>query len=386
MVKCICDLNGRYDPAYRIKFYFRFLHFMSLRSAYFHKTFQFGFKARTSRGLMKDKSSWFIRLWDDTDPDVFGIGECGPLKGLSPDFTPDFETTLRDVLSKLEGVDLQKMTSTGVTAKLHEIVPPSFPSLLLGLETAVLDLMNGGKRIIFQNEFINGKPIPINGLIWMGDMDFTMSQINQKVAEGFRCIKLKVGGLDFDRECDVLQYIRKRYFREDIEIRLDANGAFKIDDVLYKLSELSKFRIQSIEQPLKAGLPEMEELCRKSPIPVGFDEELIGVYDTAGKQELLTRLKPAYIILKPTVHGGFIGCAEWIRIAESMGIGWWITSALESNVGLNAIAQFTSQYAVSIPQGLGTGMIYENNFDSPLRVNHGVLFSGGGGIWPDEFS
>ena len=359
---------------------------MSLRSEYIHKTFQFGFKARTSRGLMKDKSSWFIRVWDDADPDVFGIGECGPLKGLSPDFTPDFESTLRDVLSKLDGADLRELRSGGPDMKLREIVPPSFPSLLLGLETALLDLIHGGKRIIFQNEFVNGTPIPINGLIWMGDMDFTMSQINQKVAEGFRCIKLKVGGLDFDRECDVLQYIRKRYFREDIELRLDANGAFKVDDVLYKLTELAKFKIQSIEQPLKAGLPETEELCRKSPIPVGFDEELIGIYDAAAKEELLTRLKPGYIILKPTVHGGFRGCSEWIRIAESKGIGWWITSALESNVGLNAIAQFTGQYPVGIPQGLGTGMIYENNFDSPLRVRNGLLFSEPGGTWPDVFN
>jgi o-succinylbenzoate synthase len=358
---------------------------MTLRSEYFSKTFQFGFKARTSRGLMKDKISWFIRIWDDSSPDVYGIGECGPLKGLSPDFTPDFEPTLNDVLSKLNGVSLREMHSGGMDQILGKIVPPSFPSLLLGLETAIRDLVHGGRRIIFQNEFVSGKRIPINGLIWMGDMDFTMSQINQKVAEGFRCIKLKVGGLDFDRECDVLQYIRKRYFREDIEIRLDANGAFKIDDVLYKLTELSKYKIQSIEQPLKAGLPETEELCRKSPIPIGFDEELIGVYGAGAKEELLSRLKPGFIILKPTVHGGFSGCAEWISIAERMGIGWWITSALESNVGLNAIAQFTANYPVTIPQGLGTGMIYENNFESPLRVRNGLLFSEPDGLWPPVF-
>jgi o-succinylbenzoate synthase len=353
---------------------------MSLRSSYFQKTFQFGFKARTSRGLMKDKSSWFIRLWDDSDPTVYGIGECGPLKGLSPDFTPDFESTLAEVLQKLNGANLTEVQS-GSMDILNKLVPPSFPSLLLGLETAVLDLANGGKRVIFPNEFSNGKPIPINGLIWMGDMDFTMSQINQKVAEGFRCIKLKVGGLDFDRECDVLQYIRKRYFRENIELRLDANGAFKVDDVLYKLNELAKFGIQSIEQPLKAGLPEMEELCRKSPIPVGFDEELIGVVGSEAKEDLLTRLRPGYIILKPTLHGAFSGCAEWIRVAERMGIGWWITSALESNVGLNAIAQFTANYPVTIPQGLGTGMIYENNIDSPLRVRNAQLSTEPGAGW-----
>jgi o-succinylbenzoate synthase len=346
---------------------------MALQSDIFQKTFQFTFKARTSRGLMKDKSSWFIRLWDESNPAIYGIGECGPLKGLSPDFNPEFETILKDTLQKVNGISLNEIRSKGIDNFLSAIVPPDCPSLLLGLETAILDLVNGGKRIIFENSFVNGTPIPINGLIWMGDLDFMMSQINQKVAQGFRCIKLKVGGLDFDRECDILQYIRKRYFRENIEIRLDANGAFKIDDVLYKLTELAKFGIQSIEQPLKAGLAETEELCRKSPIPVGFDEELIGIYGRAAKENLLQRLKPQFVILKPTLHGGFTGCKEWIEIAEGLGIGWWITSALESNVGLNAIAQFTASYPITIPQGLGTGMIYENNFESPLLVKDGFI-------------
>lgn len=356
-------------------------YFAAMRSQYFSKTFQFTFKARTSRGLMRDKSSWFIKLWDDNNPEVVGIGECGPLKGLSPDFTPEFESTLASVLSTINGISLQEIQAQGIDTFLASRVPSNYPSLLLGLETALLDLINGGKRVIFNNGFVQGTPIPINGLIWMGDMDFTMSQINQKIAEGFRCIKLKVGGLDFDRECDVLQYIRKRYFREEIEIRLDANGAFKIDDVLYKLNELAKYKIQSIEQPLKSGLFETEELCRKSPIPVAFDEELIGVSDTSEKMSLLTRLKPAYIVLKPSLHGGFAGCAEWIRCAESLGIGWWITSALESSIGLNAIAQFAANYPLALPQGLGTGMIYENNFDSPLHVKDGLIYYDAAAEW-----
>jgi o-succinylbenzoate synthase len=208
----------------------------------------------------------------------------------------------------------------------------------------------------------------------MGDIDFMMGQISIKVSEGFRCIKLKVGGLDFDRECDVLGYIRKRYFRDNITVRLDANGAFKLDDVLYKLEELSKFTIQSIEQPIKPGLPEMEELCRKSPIPIALDEELIGKTTHEEKTSLLQRLKPQYIILKPTLHGGLQGCASWIAIAEQHNIGWWVTSALESSVGLNAICQFTANYNTEIPQGLGTGGIYDNNFQSPLEVKNGQIY------------
>ncbi|HEY3402721.1 MAG TPA: o-succinylbenzoate synthase, partial [Ohtaekwangia sp.] len=215
--------------------------------------------------------------------------------------------------------------------------------------------------------------IPINGLIWMGDLDFTMSQINQKISQGFTCIKLKVGGLDFDKECDVLQYIRKRYFRDDITIRLDANGALKADEVMFKLNELSKFKIDSIEQPLKPGHELLEELCRKSPIPIALDEELIGVELSADRQKLLERIKPQFIILKPSLHGGLSGSQEWISIAESLGIGWWITSALESNIGLNAICQFTKNYPIHIPQGLGTGGIYTNNIPSPLQVEQGLI-------------
>ncbi|MBL0744954.1 o-succinylbenzoate synthase [Chryseolinea lacunae] len=355
---------------------------MALIISYTTETFRFGFKARTSRGLMKDKLSWFITVLDDAHPDVTGVGECGPLPGLSTDDTPDFEATLKDVLAKLPGVvtlaDLQAnphpTLDNAVWQRIFAIVPPTFPSIRFGLETALLDLAHGGKKIIFQNEFLQGKPLPINGLIWMGDLDFMMHQVNEKVAQGFRCIKLKVGGLDFDRECEILQYLRKRYFRENITLRLDANGAFKTGEVLFKLTELARMNIHSIEQPIKPGLVEMEELCRKSPISVAFDEELIGVEDSSEKKALLSRLGPAFIILKPTLHGGLAGCAEWISIAESLGMGWWITSALESNVGLNAICQFTANYPVTIPQGLGTGAIYENNVPSRLKVKGGEIF------------
>lgn len=352
---------------------------MAYSASVVKKVFQFNFKARTSRGLMKDKTSWFIKVFHSSEPSVIGIGECGPLPGLSVDSRLDYEDVLNEVIAKVNA--MPETNIQNVYSDVAALVPPGFPSIRMGLETALLDLINGGKRIVFDNSFVSGRPIPINGLIWMGDMDFMMNQINTKIAEGFDCIKLKVGGLDFDRECDTLNYLRKRYFRDNITIRLDANGAFKPDDVLYRLEQLAKFNVHSIEQPIKAGQEEMEELCRKSPIPVAFDEELIGKETTEEKRHLLERHKPKYIILKPSLHGGFSGCAEWISIAESLGVGWWITSALESGIGLNAICQFTANYDVKMHQGLGTGAIYSNNIPSPLEVRKGSIYYSGNEGW-----
>jgi L-alanine-DL-glutamate epimerase-like enolase superfamily enzyme len=249
-------------------------------------------------------------------------------------------------------------------------------SVVFALEMALHDLLNGGTRLVFPGPFASGIPIPINGLIWMGGLDFMLQQIEIKIRDGFRCIKLKVGGLDFEKECDVLQYVRRKYFRENIVIRLDANGAFKPDEALYKLKELSRFDIHSIEQPLKTGAAELPRLCAESPIPIALDEELIGVHDRGRKEELLKRIRPQFLILKPSLHGGFSGSAEWIELAQQHGAEWWVTSALESSLGLNAIAQFTSRYALTIPQGLGTGMIYSNNLESPLEVAAGMLRMG----------
>lgn len=207
----------------------------------------------------------------------------------------------------------------------------------------------------------------------MGDLDVMLQQASIKIDDGFRCIKIKVGGLNFEKECDILHYIRKKYFREDIELRLDANGSFKPEEALYKLNDLSRFKIQSIEQPIKPGRPEMEELCRKSPIPIVLDEELIGVESVEDKKKLLESIKPQFIIIKPSLIGGIQSSEEWISIAESQGINWWMTSALESNIGLNAICQFTANYQVNIPQGLGTGTLYDDNFQSPLEVVKGEI-------------
>ncbi len=325
---------------------------------------------------MKDRTSWFLKISNDEDPDLYGIGECAPLAGLSPELTDDFEEVLKGFVSDFNAAGLKLCRTLNETdemlrAKLPRYVTMS--SVVFAVETAMLDLANGGTRLVFPGPFVEGTAIPINGLIWMGGMDFMLQQIEIKIRDGFRCIKLKVGGLDFEKECDVLQYVRRKYFREDITIRLDANGAFKPEDALYKLNELTKFRIHSIEQPLKKGSDYLPEVCAKSPIPVALDEELLGITNDVQRAELLKRVKPRYIILKPALHGGLYGCERWIAALDAQAAGserpgWWITSALESNVGLNAIAQFVSQYPIEMPQGLGTGMLYDDNFESPLEV------------------
>jgi o-succinylbenzoate synthase len=352
---------------------------MSLAASLYKKTFHFSFDARTSRGAMKEKLSWFIKIYHTSSPEVYGLGECGPLPGLSPEYSPELNDYIETTISHFNSKGFT-LPSTSNLKELKVFILKSlsddiikYPSLVFAFETALLDLIQGGNRLLFKNTFTEGVPIPINGLIWMGGLDFMLQQIEIKIRDGFRCVKLKVGGIDFEKECDVLQYIRRKYFRENITIRLDANGAFKAVDAFYKLNELAKFDIHSIEQPIKPGLPEMEELCRTSPIPIALDEELIGVSDTESKSHLLSRISPAYIILKPTLHGGLQACQEWIQLAEIQKIDWWITSALESNIGLNAIAQFTAEQSISLPQGLGTGMIYSDNIESPLTVRNGYL-------------
>lgn len=361
---------------------------MRLRASYFKKVFEFNFNARTSRGLMENKVSWFTKLWDERNPKTFGIGECGPLPGLSLDATSDFEDVLEKILLDINELNSPKVSPQFDPLKngaFKEIISDDFPAIRFGIETAWFDLQRGGSRIIFKNDFLLGKPIPINGLIWMGESPEMLEQVHKKVSQGFRCIKLKIGGLDFGVECDVLREIRRHYSSSDITIRLDANGAFQPDEALSKLQALSKFDIHSIEQPIKEGQQdEMQSLCGKSPIPIALDEELIRHQKIGNKRKLLTELRPAYIILKPTLHGGISGCDEWIDLAENMGIGWWITSALESNIGLNAICQYTANRKISLPQGLGTGAIYQNNIGSPLTVSDGHIFHDNSRGWSLE--
>ena len=241
-------------------------------------------------------------------------------------------------------------------------------SIRFGVETALLDLKNGGRRKICPGAFYEGKQsIEINGLIWMGDKEAMYSRIEEKLTAGFRCVKLKIGAIDFNSELELLKSIRSRYGKDEIELRVDANGAFLPSEAMFKLDRLSRYDIHSIEQPIRQGQwREMEALCRNTPIPIALDEELIGINDPKLKEQMLDVINPQYIILKPALAGGLSGSAEWIDKAEKRNIGWWITSALESNVGLNAIAQWTAMLQSSIPQGLGTGQLYKNNIISPL--------------------
>jgi len=228
---------------------------------------------------------------------------------------------------------------------------------------------------LFPSEFTKGeKSIPINGLVWMGTKEFMKIQIKEKISSGFSCIKMKIGAIDFDTELELLTSIRKEFSSKDIELRVDANGAFTPKEALEKLKHLSALEIHSIEQPIKQGqFEEMALLCEQTPLPIALDEELIGVFSETKKEEILQIIQPQFIILKPSLIGGFQGSTEWIEKAIKYNVSWWITSALESNVGLNAIAQFTYTLQNKMPQGLGTGGLYANNFEAPLEIEKGNL-------------
>ena len=315
----------------------------------------------TSRGVLKTKETWFIVLEENGKK---GIGECGILRTLSVDDRPDYEEKLRWTCQNIH------LGKERLYTELKE-----FPSIQFGIEQAFLSLKSEDPFKLFPSEFTAGKDmIPINGLIWMGEKDFMKNQIVEKLEAGFNCIKLKIGAIDFQSELDLLKYIRSQFAAETIEIRVDANGAFSASEALNKLEKLSKFQLHSIEQPIAVNQHKaMNELCSKTPLPIALDEELIGVFNKNNKDELLQTIKPQYIILKPSLIGGFKGSLEWIASAEANKIDWWITSALESNVGLNAIAQFTYTLKNSMPQGLGTGSLFTNNFKSPLYISNGKI-------------
>lgn len=339
-----------------------------LKFEYVKRELIFNFPAKTSRGSISTKDCFLIKAFDPNQPEIIGWGECNILKGLSVDAYPDYEDRLKTIL--------ELCNSSLVTLEnLSDFVDlDKYPSIFFGFETALLDLSNGGNKTIYQNSFVEGKPIPINGLVWMGDKAFMKEQIDKKLEQGFDCIKIKVGALNFQDELDLLKYIRKEFSADKITLRVDANGAFKIDEALEKLNRLSEFELHSIEQPIWAGqINEMADLCSKTPIPIALDEELIGV--KRGDQfSLIETIRPQYIILKPALVGGLDASNQWISHAEKLDIPWWMTSALESNVGLNAIAQFTANYTIDKPHGLGTGQLYHNNYASPLTVSDGTLF------------
>ncbi|MEM7107595.1 MAG: o-succinylbenzoate synthase [Bacteroidota bacterium] len=347
---------------------------MMLKTTYQKYTLRFKFDAGTSRGILKEKDSWFIVVWDETKSEIRGIGEAGPLKKLSVDALEDFDSRLASVLARLEGNRLPA-NDEGIYDLVGNLVPAELPSIVFGLETALLDLLHGGRRKLFSTSFYDSEErIPINGLIWMGHTESMLLQISDKVEAGFDCIKMKIGSLNFDKECDILDFVRRKYFQKELILRVDANGAFRPEEALSKLNQLSKYNLHSIEQPVQAGQSAlMRELCSNSPIPIALDEELIGIHDYDEKRALLEAISPHYIILKPTLIGGFKSSLEWIKIADTLNIGWWMTSALESNIGLNAICQLASFAHAKGHQGLGTGQLYTNNLESPLTISKGYI-------------
>lgn len=328
---------------------------------------------------MKNRRVWYLKVEDNASS--YGIGEVAPIPGLSPEDIDEIPEKLNQLKTDLKSVVLPK-NEEEVLALAKNLAGTSFPSVQFGLEVALLDLINGGKRHIFTRQ-PQSIDIPINGLVWMGDADYMKNQIRERLEQGFNCIKLKIGALDFDTEVSIIRELRR--VSNDLIIRLDANGAFQVNEVLRKLKVLSSYNIHSIEQPILPMQPEsMEIVCKNSRIPVALDEELIGIFNEKDRIELLQGLHPHYVVLKPSLHGGFRSVKSWIDLAETQGIGWWITSYLESNMGLNAIAQFVSRYkSNTLHHGLGTGTLYSNNIMAPLRVERGQFKYAQGVAWDD---
>ena len=323
----------------------------------------------TSRGVLKQKETYFLKI---KKGNKLGIGECALFRGLSYDSTSGYESTLQWLCAHINE------DPEFLLGELKE-----FPSIQFGLEQALLSVNSNDKFDLFPSAFSRGEgQIDINGLIWMGEEAFMMKQIQHKLSQGFSTLKMKIGAIDFETELKILDSIRQRFGPEQVELRVDANGAFSPEEAMKKLDRLAVYQLHSIEQPIKAGQwRAMSALCEKSPIPIALDEELIGLIDPVIKKEMLSVISPQYIILKPSLIGGFRGSKEWIELAENDKIGWWITSALESNIGLNAIAQFTYNQDSPMPQGLGTGGLFTNNLDSPLRVENGTLSIRKGEKW-----
>ncbi len=328
------------------------------------RTLFFKQPAGTSRGVLTQKEVFYVILADENNPVRKGIGEIAPVPKLSPDAIPEMEEKINELVQKI---------NRGEEVAEYELA--EFPAIRFGYETALKGLNSESPVLLYPSEFTKGiKGIPINGLIWMGSQEFMLKQIEEKLDAGFTCLKLKIGAIDFESEMNILRSIRNRFPAERLDIRVDANGAFPAKKALSIIEQLAAFKLHSIEQPIKAGqIAEMKELCKQSPLPIALDEELIGITDCSEKETVLHEIQPQYIILKPTLVGGIKASEEWISLAEERGISWWITSALESNIGLNVIAQWTATLETSNFQGLGTGALFINNIESPLYVLSGYI-------------
>lgn len=337
-----------------------------MKWSWFAHTLEFKVPGGTSRGVLQTKTSYFFTA--EPEPGVRILGECGLLAGLSADDRPTYSSALNQVVEELND------------GTYHYESWRMWPSLQFGVEMALSSLVNYQKGFplfeYFPSLFTSGKAsIPINGLIWMGTLESMKAQISSKLNQGFSCLKLKIGALAWSDESALLKEIRKQFGPADLELRVDANGGFTPENVGGVLNELAQLGVHSIEQPLQPQyVDELATWCSKSPVPIALDESLIGKFTLEEKESLLNTIKPPYIILKPSFIGGWQGTTEWIDLARKHGIKWWITSALESNLGLNAIAQYTYMQEVSIPQGLGTGGLFTNNVDAPLLVKKGNLW------------
>ncbi|GAA4495189.1 o-succinylbenzoate synthase [Hymenobacter ginsengisoli] len=352
-----------------------------LTLSYQRRALHFNFPARTSRGALTEHVAYYLALHNESHfPASVGWGEAAPLAGLSPEYGPGFEATVQAFCQRFNQAGYPTLT----VAEAAALVPAELPSLRFALETAVLDLHSGGRYQLYCNAFSQGRAgLPINGLVWMGDAAFMRAQIRQKLAAGYACLKVKIGSLDWATELALLGEIRAEASPAHLVLRVDANGAFAPAEAAARLAQLAEFGIHSIEQPIRAGQwAALAQLCRESPVPVALDEELIGLTDPSQQEALLDTVRPPFLVLKPTLLGGHAATRRWIALAEARGIGWWITSALESNIGLNAVAQLTGEYEVGgFAQGLGTGQLYDNNLAAPLSIRAGALYYDPAGHW-----
>lgn len=337
-----------------------------MRLAYCPYMLKFKEPAGTSRGILTEKPTYLIKIYDEKEPDRFGLGECAVFPGLSPEADGRYEYKLVELLANI---------ALGRTTDLTR-----YSSLNYGLEMAIRDYAGGCRHLYYPSSFTEEKSeLNINGLIWMGTEEEMMCRLEEKFKAGFRCVKMKIGSIDWQKEIGIIRTIRQRFNENELTIRVDANGAFVMENVMPRLAQLADLGVHSIEQPIPArNIDLMKFICDVSPVPVALDEELIGVYDDDMKRHLLEYVKPDYIVCKPALCGGFSGAETWIKLATDLGVGWWITSALESNVGLNALAQFTAHITEGteweqFPQGLGTGALYTNNFVTPIQLDGEVM-------------